>query len=218
MDWDASFAGSTNYSGVSTAIPTPSNSKHFFPPCNFNTWNAHPLRTVPFQYWGDNQSGPSTGTFNLVSAGFWLPFHFFADTFLRQNVYASNQSSSGPTRTGQTSSQRFRPYTTSHARGNEYWDTEAEPPTPVPPFVGSSILQPTGGTVPERVADANTTTIITEEQEVPVSSFYRSPIPHATDWLCGIRCLSRPGDPRDKKSLARAVRRNRLMAVSCVTW
>ena len=220
LDLDASFAGSTNDSVVPTAIPTLSNGKHFVPLFNFNAWNAHPLRTAPFQYWGDDQSGPSTSTFNLVGAGSCSSFHYFVDTFLRQNVYASNQSSSGPARTGQSSSQRFRPYEAPRARGNEYWNTEAEPPTLVTARaqnVGSTTLQPTGG-IPETVANANTTEISTEEEKVPVSHFYRPSILHVTDWLCDIRCLSGPCDPRDKGSLARAVRRNRLMAMSCVAW
>ena len=81
LDWDASLTGSTNDSKVSAAIPTLSNGKHISPLCDFNTWNAHPLRTVPFQYWGESQSGSSTSTFNTVSAGFFSSFHYFVDTF-----------------------------------------------------------------------------------------------------------------------------------------
>ena len=81
LDWGASLTGSTNDSRVSAAIPTLSNGKHISPLCDFNTWNAHPLRTVPFQYWGESQSGSSTSTFNAVSAGLFSSFHYFVDTF-----------------------------------------------------------------------------------------------------------------------------------------
>ena len=72
--WGASFAGSTNDSGVPTAVPTPSHGKHFFALSNFNTRSTHPQWTVPLQYWGDTQSGPPNSIFNSVSLEFVRPF------------------------------------------------------------------------------------------------------------------------------------------------
>ena len=133
----------------------------------------------------------------------------------------SNQSNSGPTRTGQISTRRFQPYGTSHTRENGYQDAGAGPSTLVPsqvPHVDSPTLQPIGGVIPQAVANANTKNSNTEEQKVPVSHFYRPPIPHVTYRLCDIRCPTTPGDPMDKGSLAQVVRRHRLMAVSCAAW
>lgn len=214
--WGASFTGNTNDSGVPTVVPAPSHGKHFFPLSNFNTPSAHPRWTVPLQYWGDTQSGPSTSTFNLVSVGFCSSFHYFADT-----VCTSNQPSPGPSRTGQNSQRRFQPYTTSRARENEHRNAEAGLSTPVPVQVlhaGSTTLQPTGGVTPETAANANQANTTTEAERVPVSHFYRSPVPRVADLLCGVRFPSAPGDQMARANLARAVRQNRLTTASCVAW
>jgi hypothetical protein len=93
---------------------------------------------------------------------------------------------SGPSRTGQSSTRRFQPYGTSRAREPEQWNAEAGPSTvtlPQTPYVGSPTPEPTGGLIPETTADAEINQPITEEEEeAPVSDFYRSHIPHVTDW------------------------------------
>ena len=70
---------------------------------------------------------------------------------------------------------RFQPYGMSSARPNEYWNAEAGPSTsltaPFVPSVDLPIQQPSGW-ISETTADAETTQTITEEHEVPVSSFY----------------------------------------------
>jgi hypothetical protein len=49
-------------------------------------------------------------------------------------------------------------------------------------YVGSPTPEPTGGLIPETTADAEINQTFTEEEETPVSNFYRSHIPHVTDW------------------------------------
>ena len=133
-----------------------------------------------------------------------------------------NHSSSGPTRTERTSTQRFRPFSPAfRARGNEHRNAEAGPSTLVPPQVlpvGPPTSQPTGGTIPETTTDANATEINTEEEKIPVSHFYRSHIPHVTDRSRDIRCPNGPGFPKARENPARAVRWHRVMAANYVTW
>ncbi|KAF9779728.1 hypothetical protein BJ322DRAFT_1086105 [Thelephora terrestris] len=120
---------------------------------------------VPLHHWEANQSGLSASTFD------W-------------NVHPTNQSMSCPSRTGQSSTRRFQPYGTSRAREPEQWNAEAGPSTvtlPQTPYVGSPTPEPTGGFIPETTADAENDQHITEEEEAPVSDFYRSHIPHVTD-------------------------------------
>jgi hypothetical protein len=57
---------------------------------------------------------------------------------------------------------------------------------PQVPYVGLPALQPTGVLIPEKTADADPTNHVQNEQ-VPVSHFYRSHIPHVTDWSCDVR-------------------------------
>lgn len=83
-----------------------------------------------------------------------------------------------------TPTQRFQPYEASYAGESRHWNTEAGPSTPIPPFIpyaGLSALQPTEGLTPEPTADAGTEQTTTEGNEVPVSSFYCSRVPHAIE-------------------------------------
>ena len=74
---------------------------------------------------------------------------------------------------------------------------------------------PPGGALPKTTADAGIIKSVKEER-TPVSHFYRCPVHHVTDQLCGVRYPSTPGDPMAKEDLARAVRRHRLIAASYV--
>ena len=85
-------------------------------------------------------------------------------------------------------------------------------------YVGLPTSQPTGGVIPETMADAVTTKLITEEDKDPVSHFYRSHIPHATDWLCDVRCPSEPGSPVAKDNFTRGVGKLKLIYTNCVAW
>ena len=99
---------------------------------------------------------------------------------------------------------RFQPYGVSRARQYEHRDAEAGPSTlvlPPIPYVGPPTPQPSGG-ISETTANAKTKQTITEEEEVPVSSFYCSHIPHVTEWLFGVRRPSGPGSPAAKEESA----------------
>ncbi|KAF9779717.1 hypothetical protein BJ322DRAFT_337069 [Thelephora terrestris] len=140
-------------------------------------WGAFPTRTtmapgpsriiptpinVPLCDWGANQSGPSTSTFD------W-------------NVPTTNQSMSGPSRTGQSSTRRFQPYGTSRAREPEQRNAEAGPSTitlPQVAYVGSPTPEPTGGLIPEAKADANNEQPFTEEEEAPKQRCRRKRLPN----------------------------------------
>lgn len=94
-----------------------------------------------------------------------------------------HQPGTGPTRTGSILAGRFQPYKPSRARANEYRNAGVGPSTLVPPpvpYVGSSMLQPSGG-ISETTADADENKTTTEEDKAPVSNFYRSHIPHVTE-------------------------------------
>lgn len=101
---------------------------------------------------------------------------------------------------------RFNPYgmSRSHIRLNEYRNAEAGPSTLIPPpvlYVDQPTLQPSGG-LSETMADAETTQTIPEEDRIPVSDFYCSHIPRATDWLSGVRRQRKPGAQTVKDDLA----------------
>ena len=68
-------------------------------------------------------------------------------------------------------------------RQNEHRNAEAGPSTqvlPSIPYVDPPAPQPSGG-ISETTANAEKNKTITEEEEVPVSSFYCSRIPHVTE-------------------------------------
>ena len=71
---DNSFA-STAVSEVPTVILTPSSSKCLFSPTRLWGIECSPPRTVPFDCWGANESGPSTPTFYAVRAKAWSSSH-----------------------------------------------------------------------------------------------------------------------------------------------
>ena len=120
---------------------------------------------------------------------------------------------SGPTRTGQTSIRRFQPYGTSRAWETEHQNAEVDPlaiQLVQAPHVGLP-TQPTGGLIPETTADAETEQSHTEEQEVPVSDFYRSHVPHVTDWSFGIRrSPSAQGSKTARGHLAQVASRSKM--------
>ena len=96
-----------------------------------------------------------------------------------------------------------------------------DPSTLVPPQVpnfGRPASQPTGGMIPETTADADTTQFIAEEDKDPVSHFYHSRIPHATNRSCDVRCPSKPGFPVAKDNSARGVGKHKLLKANCVAW
>ena len=77
-------------------------------------------------------------------------------------------------------------------------NAEAGPSTLVPPpvpYVGSPTPEPSGGLPSETSADAEQTNPTKEEDEVPVSHFYRSRIPHLIEWSFSLRSQSGPKFP-----------------------
>ena len=176
-------------SSTPTAVPTPSSGKGIVSYKMEESIN-HQSRTVPFDYWGTSQSGPSTSTFYTVSARVRLPSSNSVHAVPQENVHTSYESSAGPARTALMSAGRFRPYGTPYTRLNEYREAEAGPSTlavPPVPYGGLSIPQPFGGILSETTANADSNQTLTEEYRVPVSSFYCSRIPHVTDWSFGVR-------------------------------
>ena len=141
-------------------------------------------RTVPFNYWGENQSGPFTSTFYTASSRVRSSLCDHVDLFPQQNVQPSYQLSAGPSRTGLISTGRFQPYgIPHHTRPYEYRNAEAGPSTlasPLVPYVGPPAPQPSGGKS-ETTADAENEQTVTEEKG-PVSKFYCSHFPHVTEW------------------------------------
>jgi len=88
------------------------------------------------------------------------------------------------------------PYDTYHDRNGMYGNPEAGPSNKAsPPFPDGDwqTAQPTGGT-PETTADAEQNQTTTEDDEIPVSNFYCSPVPHVTDRLFDVR-HPEPGAP-----------------------
>lgn len=126
---------------------------------------------------------------------------------------------SGPTRTGQTSTRRFQPYGTFRAREAEHQNAEADPLAITLAQVAHVDLptpQPTGGLTPEITADAETDETFTEEQEAPVSNFYRPHIPRVTDWSFGIRRNpSAQGSHTAREYLAQVASRSRKTSRRC---
>jgi len=97
---------------------------------------------------------------------------------------------------------RFQPYGTSRARTIEYGNAGAGPSTLVPPlvpYIGPPMPQPSGG-ISETPANAEQTQTNTEEDKVPVSSFYCSHIPHVIEWSFGVRQPNGPGAPVAKEN------------------
>ena len=153
-------------------------------------------RIVPFGYWGENQSGPSTSTFYAVSPCVRSSLCNHADLFPQQNVQPSYRP--GPSRI-ECSTGRFQPYGRSRTRPNEHRNAEAGPSTLAPPpipHVGPPTPQPSGG-ISETTADAENQTI-SEEDKAPVSDFYCSHIPHVTEWssASGGQACQAPSRPR----------------------
>ena len=141
-------------------------------------------RTVPFNYWGENQSGSSTSTFYTVSSRVRSSLCDHIDPFPQQNAQPSYQLSAGPSRTGLISAGGFRPYgIPRHTHPYEHRNAETGQSTltsPLVPYVGPLAPQPSGGKS-ETTADAENEQTDTEETR-PVSNFYCSHFPHVTEW------------------------------------
>ena len=126
------------------------------------------------------------------------------DVFPQENVYASNQPSTGPTRTGLMTAGRFQPYGTSRTRPYEYGNAEAGPSTliaPPVPYVDLSTSQPSGR-IPEAAADAESTQTVTEEDKTSVSAFYCSHAHRVAEWSLGVRRPNGPRSPTAKEHYA----------------
>ena len=126
----------------------------------------------------------------MVSTGARLSSCNPVDVFPQENVYTSNNPGTGPARTGPRSMGRFQPYGRSRARRSEHMNMVAGPSTLIPPpvpCVGLPTPQPTGGMISETTADAEKTQSTTEEDKVPVSSFYCSHILRVIEWSFGVR-------------------------------
>ena len=180
-------------SETSNVEPTPSSGENIFCSETFGK-RTEQSSLVPLDYWGGNQSGPSTSTFYTVSARVRSSLCNNVNTFPQQNVQPLYQPSAGSTRAGSISTGRFRPYGMSRARTNEHRNAEAGPSTIVPPsfpYVGLSTLQPSGG-ISETTADAEFKQTDTEEYEVPVSNFHCFRIPRVPEGSFGVR---RPNGP-----------------------
>ena len=188
---------SQDYSFDSTVVPEPSivdptpDSCKGLSSLKLRVLETYRLPTVPFNNWGGNQSGPSTGTFHMVSTGARLSSCNQVDAFRQENAYTHHQlGTAGPARTGPMSTGRFQPYERSRARRSERVNAEAGPSTLIPPPVpcaGLPTLQPSGGMISETTADAEKTQAITEEEEVSVSNFYCSHILRVIEWSFGVR-------------------------------
>jgi len=168
-----------------------------------------------------NESGPTTSTFCVVSAGVRLLLCNPVDHFLQQDMRPPYQSSPGPPRTGVIRTRRFQPYEMTRTRPNEHVNAEAGPSTivstfvpPPVPCIGPPTPQPSGGTS-ETMADAERSQKQTEEDKAPVSSFYCSYIPHVTEWSSGVRPPRGLGTLVAKDSPACG--RRKLLA-SCAPW
>ena len=174
-------------------------------------------RTAPLYCWGENQSGPSTSTFHTVSPRVQPSLRNCANPFLQQNVQHSHQS--GPSRTRWISTGQFQPYGMSRTRQNEYRNAGAGQSTqtlPPVPYVSQSMSQPPGG-ISETTANAEKNQTPTEEDKVPVSSFYCSRVPHVTEWPFGVSRLSGPDAPAAKDHLALTACECNRMRANCAT-
>ena len=173
----------------SVVIPTPSSGKSLVS-LGSRVLEYSTITTVPFNYWEEIQSGPSTSKFYMVSARARLSSCNPVDAFPQENVNTYHQPSTGPIRTELMSVGGYRPYERSRTQRNEHRNAEAGPSTLAPspiPYVGLSTLQPSGGVTSESTADAEQVQTIKEEDKVPVSNFYCSLIPHVIEWLFGVR-------------------------------
>ena len=128
-------------------------------------------------------------------------------------MHSSYEPDSGPTRTGQDSTRRLQPYGTSRAQRTEHQNAKAGPSTLARrrvPYINLPVPQPTGGTIPETTADAELNNNGTEEQEAPVSNFYRSRAPRVTDCSFGVRPPTQPGDPTARAHIVHLARTHRV--------
>jgi len=126
----------------------------------------------------------------MVSTGARLSSCSLVDAFPQENVHTHHLPGTGPARTEPTSMRRFQPYGRSRAQRSEHINAEAGPSTLIPPpvpCVGLPTLQPSGGMTSETTADAEKTQSTTEEDEAPVSNFYRSHILRVIEWSFGVR-------------------------------
>ena len=84
---------------------------------------------------------------------------------------------------------RYSSYEMPHSHSTKYTNTEAGPayfaPQPAP-YTSHPPTNPSGG-LSERTADAEQANNITEEEEIQVSNFYCSHVPHVTEWVFDIR-------------------------------
>ncbi|KAF9780974.1 hypothetical protein BJ322DRAFT_1082559, partial [Thelephora terrestris] len=145
LSQDARFASRM----MASEIPGPSDGKSLLSFAIWRILDAHRLLTVQSNYWEESTNEPSTNIFDWVSGEVRSPLHDSADTF---------------------STGRFQPYATSSTSSLEHWNAEEGQPTLGPqhiPYVGFPTLQPTGGIVPETVADAESKQTTTDEDEVP---------------------------------------------------
>ncbi|KAF9650821.1 hypothetical protein BDM02DRAFT_3111671 [Thelephora ganbajun] len=106
--------------------------------------------SAPLNYWGDNESGPSTSAFYT-------------------NVQTPHQPSTDLSRTGLMPTRRFRPYGEPRAHFDEHRNAEAGPSNLVPPpalYLAPPTTNPSGGSS-EATADAVIEQTITEEGTAP---------------------------------------------------
>jgi hypothetical protein len=94
------------------------------------------------------------------------------------------------------------------------------PSTLVPPEVPQvewPTSEPVGGATFETTANAEKSQATTEEDEAPVSDFYRAYILRVAERSIGVRSRSGPGAETARVHLAGAARWNRVMGASCAT-
>ena len=106
-----------------------------------------------------------------------------------------------PVRAETTQMEWHQPYGVARTHLDLYKNAEAGPSTlvaPPIPYISQPTTRPSGG-ISETTADANKQTI-TEEHRSSVSSFYRSHIPHATEWSFSVGCPSGSGFPTAKET------------------
>ena len=120
----------------------------------------------------------------------------------QQDVRASCQHGTGPTRVKLVRRGRFQPYGTPRAHTMEHIEAGAGPSTIVPPrtpCAGFSTLHPFGG-LSETTGDAANDHRATEDDKAPVSNFHRSRIPHVTEWSFCVRSRNGGGSPVARES------------------
>jgi len=144
---------------------------------SFKGSSTYQLITVLPDYWGGNQSRHSTSMFHTISAGAFLPSCNFIDAFPQENIHTYHQPNAGLTGTSLISAGQFQPYKRFCAQLSEHRNMEAGTLTLMLshfPYTSHSMQQPSGGVTSETVADTEKIKTITEEDKVPVSSFYCS--------------------------------------------